>query len=577
SRNTEKLLDVAQLSGILVATNRKLKDLDLSSDDYDLSDTLSVDFTGNFLCEVPMELYDWYCLRTVIMSRNYIKVIPDFLVRMKMLKVLDMSNNLLTHLHASVSELKSLAILKLSNNSIVSIPEEIGGLKQLEEFDISGNEIDRIPLQVGDMRSLLHLDVSKNNISILPDELSKLQLVHLDASSNKISSIPLCFEEITSLQRLLVHDNPLVSPPLKVLKKGKVHLFKSLQLEVAKKARSQENAFTTKKADDFVAQVSSALGVADALDAMANAIPDDTEIFVDTPVRNTSPVKTQSNGFITDSPTKRVESPAKKVSSPKQQSPKKKSPKKSSTKSPSKSPTKEIKSTRKQSLAEILIDKVKSDKENMNLVQDNVVKHKENNFNHNRRNSREPKPIVKSSFPGYTPQVSKDQKAKRLSSHEQPHFLEVIKPRTAHRKKHTDADQLSFTMRRKTEKIYEEMEMLESLRESIGSRLKMPLPPDLMPALADGVILCHLANHLKARSIPTIHVPSPAVPKLSMAKCRRNVDNFLDACRKLGVKPNFLCDVTDILHERNIPGVTECIKELLKLNKHKSPDHSTPP
>lgn len=24
-------------------------------------------------------------------------------------------------------------------------------------------------------------------------------------------------------------------------------------------------------------------------------------------------------------------------------------------------------------------------------------------------------------------------------------------------------------------------------------------------------------------------------PKLSMAKCRRNVENFLDACKKLGV------------------------------------------
>lgn len=24
-------------------------------------------------------------------------------------------------------------------------------------------------------------------------------------------------------------------------------------------------------------------------------------------------------------------------------------------------------------------------------------------------------------------------------------------------------------------------------------------------------------------------------PKLSMAKCRRNVENFLDACRKMGV------------------------------------------
>lgn len=96
----------------------------------------------------------------------------------------------------------------------------------------------------------------------------------------------------------------------------------------------------------------------------------------------------------------------------------------------------------------------------------------------------------------------------------------------------------------------------------------MALPEDLAPALTDGVVLCHLANHVRPRSVASIHVPSPAVvseasscshliesmiqsltrvstvrnrlyfisqPKLTMARCRRNVDNFLEACRKIGV------------------------------------------
>lgn len=83
----------------------------------------------------------------------------------------------------------------------------------------------------------------------------------------------------------------------------------------------------------------------------------------------------------------------------------------------------------------------------------------------------------------------------------------------------------------------------------------MALPEDLAPALTDGVVLCHLANHIKPRSVASIHVPSPAVvsqinckkmflllslylyfqPKLTMARCRRNVDNFIEACRKIGV------------------------------------------
>ncbi|KAM9850663.1 leucine-rich repeat and calponin homology domain-containing protein 1 isoform 2-T2 [Aulostomus maculatus] len=92
-----------------------------------------------------------------------------------------------------------------------------------------------------------------------------------------------------------------------------------------------------------------------------------------------------------------------------------------------------------------------------------------------------------------------------------------------------------FTMRRKMEQLREELELMEQLRDSIESRLKVILPEDLGSSLMDGVVLCHLANHIRPRSVASIHVPSPAVPKLSMAKCRRNVENFLDACRKIGV------------------------------------------
>ncbi|XP_037542638.1 leucine-rich repeat and calponin homology domain-containing protein 1 [Nematolebias whitei] len=92
-----------------------------------------------------------------------------------------------------------------------------------------------------------------------------------------------------------------------------------------------------------------------------------------------------------------------------------------------------------------------------------------------------------------------------------------------------------FTMRRKMEQLKEELELMEQLREIIESRLKVVLPEDLGSFLMDGVVLCHLANHVRPRSVASIHVPSPAVPKLSMAKCRRNVENFLDACKKLGV------------------------------------------
>uniref|UniRef100_A0A8C9ST00 Leucine-rich repeats and calponin homology (CH) domain containing 4 n=1 Tax=Scleropages formosus TaxID=113540 RepID=A0A8C9ST00_SCLFO len=71
--------------------------------------------------------------------------------------------------------------------------------------------------------------------------------------------------------------------------------------------------------------------------------------------------------------------------------------------------------------------------------------------------------------------------------------------------------------------------------KTLESRLKITLPEDLGEALSNGTILCQLANHIRPRAVSIIHIPSPAVPKLSAAKCRLNVENFLAACRKLGV------------------------------------------
>lgn len=45
----------------------------------------------------------------------------------------------------------------------------------------------------------------------------------------------------------------------------------------------------------------------------------------------------------------------------------------------------------------------------------------------------------------------------------------------------------------------------------IETRLKMTLPEDIAEALTDGVILCHLANYVRPRSVASIHVPSPGV------------------------------------------------------------------
>ncbi|VFV25402.1 Hypothetical predicted protein, partial [Lynx pardinus] len=132
-----------------------------------------------------------------------------------------------------------------------------------------------------------------------------------------------------------------------------------------------------------------------------------------------------------------------------------------------------------------------------------------------------------------------------------------------------------FTMRRKMEHLREEREQIRQLRNNLESRLKVILPDDIGAALMDGVVLCHLANHIRPRSVASIHVPSPAVPKLSMAKCRRNVENFLDACKKLGVSQERLCLPHHILEERGLVKVGVTVQALLELPTTKASQLST--
>uniref|UniRef100_A0A8C3SWD2 Calponin-homology (CH) domain-containing protein n=1 Tax=Chelydra serpentina TaxID=8475 RepID=A0A8C3SWD2_CHESE len=116
--------------------------------------------------------------------------------------------------------------------------------------------------------------------------------------------------------------------------------------------------------------------------------------------------------------------------------------------------------------------------------------------------------------------------------------------------------------------------MFVLILQNIEMRLKICLPEDLGSALMDGVVLCHLVNHIRPRSVGSIHVPSPAVPKLSMAKCRRNVENFLDACRKLGIPEADLCSPYDIL-QSDIRHIRKTVDTLLALGEKTPQSTST--
>ncbi|KAI3386245.1 hypothetical protein SNEBB_002611 [Seison nebaliae] len=125
----------------------------------------------------------------------------------------------------------------------------------------------------------------------------------------------------------------------------------------------------------------------------------------------------------------------------------------------------------------------------------------------------------------------------------------------------------AYTMRRCMLNAKEELECVDTLRKTLENKLKVSLPDDVAPALCDGVVLCHFVNQLRPKMVPSIFVPCANTPKLSLAKCRRNVENFLIACKKMGVIDLDLCSASEIIECKNTIKVARTVSSLVYLCK----------
>ncbi|VBB34880.1 unnamed protein product, partial [Acanthocheilonema viteae] len=80
--------------------------------------------------------------------------------------------------------------------------------------------------------------------------------------------------------------------------------------------------------------------------------------------------------------------------------------------------------------------------------------------------------------------------------------------------------------------------IVENMRKVLESRLNITLPSgrsQLSASLADGVKLCNFANRIRLRAVNSLFTPVSEELPLSSPKCRRNVNSFLAACRRIGV------------------------------------------
>ncbi|XP_058632784.1 leucine-rich repeat and calponin homology domain-containing protein 2 isoform X1 [Onychostoma macrolepis] len=714
ARSLERALEDAVCSGMLNISGRKLRDY--PGLNYDLTDTTQADLSKNRFCEIPPEVCMFAPLESLNLYHNCIKMVPEAIINLQMLTYLNISRNQLSVLPKFLFNLP-LKVLVVSNNKLLSIPEEIGKAKDLMELDISCNEIQVLPTQMGKLLALRELNIRRNYLQVLPDELSDLPLIRLDFSCNKITEIPISYRKLKQLQHIVLDNNPMQSPPAQICLKGKIHIFKYLNLQACRLDKKPDTLDLpslgkrclpqqlTDSMEDFYPSKNhgpdSGIGSDNGDKRLSTTEPsDDDTMSLHSQVSETARAdahilltKLDSNkdqdpyDFIDPNPDEEatlsegdLQHNAPYVSCIKELERVLKT-----HQSKDKENWKEESGSEKEQLAEEDEDDLKEVLDLRKIAVQLLQQEQQNrrrslicraeSLIHRRRaagrahrflshsgsstKQRTPSQTVRSAsldegsssasalsgqetdltdedaaFSEPSSSCSFDGSLKSESSDSEPRWPEVppvlnqnedrrrnkylrkdylkykcqsarrnssgndndceegmrsndftttltvfgLKPRSAfsrgNRQDFSSTDP-SFTMRRKMEHLREEMEQIRLLRQNLESRLKVLLPDDVGAALMDGVVLCHLANHIRPRSVASIHVPSPAVPKLSMAKCRRNVENFLDACKKLGVPQDKLCLPHHILEERGLVKVGVTVQALLELPSSKPNQLST--
>ncbi|XP_070538659.1 DISP complex protein LRCH3-like isoform X15 [Ptychodera flava] len=610
SRSMERVLEDAQVTGYINLSGRKLKDYPQISKKYDLADCTEIDLSKNRLSEVPREVCECIWLEKINCYSNVIKSLPEDISKLKTLVYLNLSRNQLTNLPIYICLLQQLQVLVVSNNKLVSLPEEIGKLEELMDLDVSCNEINALPNQVSDLKKLRCLNVRKNHLVTLPEELYKIRLVRLDVSCNKITVIPPSYRQITSLEAMILDNNPLVTPPPQVCRRGRGHIFKYLSQQAAKDDKKrgvfeqqdmkvryrrslqssgngpEEYGFHNPPPGELRRHIVSDSGYFTANGDKRWSASEELE-------KQTTGWKAQDEKLRLQEEEEREKQERRRAAKILQQNQERILQEQMALRERNRRPLTSSNSfnenTRKgpgldssqsgsgQSSPQHNSEVANHQNEDKRITRDNHISESRHQAQVARRHMEEAKMKTKqmqkaavinfvknrnssSSLRGedsdgrLSPDSDHSNSTTPTNSYNSTDMPALLKPRSAFtigNKQPLDEINPNFTLRREMERVREEMDQLEQLRRIIESRLKVTLPDDLPAALTDGVVLCHLANNIRPHAITSIHVPSPAVPKLTLAKCRRNVENFIEACRKIGVPPEKVCSAADIIDEKS--------------------------
>ncbi|XP_067569096.1 leucine-rich repeat and calponin homology domain-containing protein 1 isoform X6 [Pseudorca crassidens] len=578
---------------------------------HDLSDTVQADLSKNRLVEVPMELCHFVSLEILNLYHNCIRVIPEAIINLQMLtylnlsrnqlstlpaclcglplKVLIASNNKLGSLPEEIGQLKQLMELDVSCNEITALPQQIGQLKSLRELNVRRNYLKVLPQELVDL-PLVKFDFSCNKVLVIPicfREMKQLQVLLLE--NNPLQSPPaqICTKgkvhifKYLSIQACQIKTTD--SLYLHTIERPHLHQHVEDGKKDSDSGVGSDNGDKRLSATEPSDEDTVSLNV-----PMSNIMEEEQQIKEDS-CHRLSPVKGEFHQEF---------QPAPSLVSDNENSGEERDRFSHGTDIlhsefinyiKERTETCEellrieedahwpsggiISSSKDQDMNIAMIEQLR---EAVDLLQDpnrlstDITERSVVNFYPvdsaedlelqdsalNGQIQLETSPecevqndlTLQSNGSEYSPNEMREN-SPAISPTNTSTALFGLKPRSVFLRPQRNLESIDpqFTIRRKMEQMREEKELVEQLRESIEMRLKVSLHEDLGAALMDGVVLCHLVNHIRPRSVASIHVPSPAVPKLSMAKCRRNVENFLEACRKLGVPEADLCSPYDIL------------------------------
>ncbi|KAI3375864.1 hypothetical protein L3Q82_004140 [Scortum barcoo] len=636
SRSVEKALEEAAASGALNLSNRKLKEFPRSAKNYDLSDITHADLSKNRLCELPEELCQFISLETLSLYHNGMRSLSSSLGNLQALTYLNLSNNKLCSLPASIYSLTHLRQLDVSCNELQCLPAELGQLECLRDLNLRRNQLTTLPEEISEL-PLVRLDVSCNRISHVPlcyRHLRHLQSISLDNNPLQMPPAQICskgkyhiFKYLNmeackrsqeELERHLrptgfnscLSDQELFTGQFGGLDSGfnsvdsgskrwsgneSADDFSERSLRMAEVSRDQRNLEEEEEEDGSPLEANKVNGVAEHVDFIDSSVTeeeeeesrtDPTTTPVTAPALNrdiidcvidfqeqkasSSPSQNQDSTICRSSLRVEVGPPSSASSSPLSPS----SPNLEERKRPGTlfiwQERERLQQQQREKANGASPESSGSDSglrqrcasaDQMSIVSPSTFLH--------RSSSRTDVP----SSPKTSPPPGQAQKPNsflfRTSSRSN------VKPTVFTLGESGRSE--SRTMLRSPK---EERPDITQLRKTLESRLKLTLPEDLGEALSNGTVLCQLVNQIRPRSVSIIHIPSPAVPKLSSAKCRLNVENFIAACRKLGVPEMDMCASSDVLLCK-LPAVLRCVAALLAMEvgetaEDQSPRHSSP-